>query len=193
MRTRARGTTARVVVAGTLFALVLTGCGSSQPSSAVEDDTSQPTATVAVASPGPSASAAVASPASSEPAATPVAIKGPPPKPGNPTFKLVKETPGAGGTATVEYKITWTEPKGVADSFLVFGLPDCLRYSKAFDNKACVARGMRIPADKLVQIGVAPGDQRERQQHLHDRPLGRRVLQVRVLTTGRAGDRTPSR
>jgi len=42
----------------------------------------------------------------------------------------------------------------------VFGLPDCLRYSKAFDNKPCVARGMRIPADKLVQIGVAPGDQR---------------------------------
>jgi hypothetical protein len=153
-------TIARVAVAGIVFALALTGCGSSQPSSAVEDDTSQPSATVAVASPEPSSSTATSSAVPSEPAATPVAVKGPPPKPGNPTFKLVKETPGAGGTSTVEYKITWTEPKGVADSFLVFGLPDCLRYSKAFDNKPCVARGMRIPADKLVQIGVAPGDQR---------------------------------
>jgi hypothetical protein len=156
-----RADTARgVVSAALLLTVVLSGCGSSQPSSAVEDDTSQPGASIVVASPEPSASAATSAPPPSEPAATPVAVKGPPPKPGNPTFKLVKETPGANGTSTVEYKITWTEPKGVADSFLVFGLPDCLRYSKAFDNKPCVVRGMRIPADKLVQIGVAPGDQR---------------------------------
>jgi hypothetical protein len=153
-------TTRAVAVVALLLSVAMSACGSSQPSSAVADDTSQPGASNAAASPEPSASAAAASPASSEPAATPAAVKGPPPKPGNPTFKLVKETPGAGGTSTVEYRITWTEPKGVADSFLVFGLPDCLRYSKAFDNKPCVARGMRIPADKLVQIGVAPGGQR---------------------------------
>ncbi len=147
-------------VAGILLALALSGCGSSQPSSAVEDDTSQPSASTVATPPEPSAVDTSASPASSEPTATPVAVKGPPPKPGNPTFKLVKETPGAEGTSTVEYRITWTEPKGVADSFLVFGLPDCLRYSKAFDNRPCVARGMRIPVDKLVQIGVAPGDKR---------------------------------
>jgi hypothetical protein len=156
-----RADTARAVAsAALLFSVILSGCGSSQPSSAVEDDTSQPGASIVVESPEPSAGTATSAPPPSQPAVMPVAVKGPPPKPGNPTFKLVKETPGAGGTSTVEYKITWTEPKGVADSFLVFGLPDCLRYSQAFDNKPCVARGMRIPVDKLVQIGVAPGDQR---------------------------------
>jgi hypothetical protein len=156
-----RAVTARAVAsAAVLLSVALSGCGSSEPSSAVEDDTSQPGASIVVASPEPSASAATASPAPSEAAATPVAVKGPPPKPGKPTFKLVKETPGPGHTATQEYRITWTSPKGVADSFLVFGLPDCLRYSKAFDNKPCVVRGMRIPADKLVQLGVAPGDSR---------------------------------
>ena len=147
-------------VAGFLLALALSGCGSSQPSSAVQDDSSQPGPSIAATSPEPSAAHVSASPAPSEPAATSVAVKGTPPKPGNPTFKRVKETPKAGGGSTVEYKVTWTEPKGAADSFLVFGLPDCLRYSKAFDGKPCVARGMRIPADKLVQLGVAPGDQR---------------------------------
>src|SRR4029078_8786901 len=112
------------------------------------------------ASPATSASAATSSVAASEPASTPGAVKGAPPERDNPTFKLGKERRGPGHTSTVEYKITWTEPNGAADSFLVFGLPDCLRYSKAFDNNSCVARGMRIPADKLVQIGVAPGDQR---------------------------------
>jgi hypothetical protein len=156
-----RADSARAVAsAALLLSVALSGCGSSQPSSAVEDDASPPGASIVVASPAPSASAATTSPVPSEAAATPVAIKGPPPKPGNPTFKLVKETPGRGGTSTVEYKITWTEPKGAADSFLVFGLPDCLRYSKAYDNKPCVARGMPIPVDKLVQLGVAPGDKR---------------------------------
>ena len=112
------------------------------------------------ATPAPSASAETPSAEVTKPPATPVAAKGPPPKPGNPTFKLVKETPGAGGTTTQEYRITWTEPKGVADAFLVYGLPDCLRDQKKFDGKPCVVRGMKIPADKLVQLGVAPGDER---------------------------------
>lgn len=147
-------------VATLLLAVTMTACGASQPSSAVEDDTSVPTSAAATASPEPSASAETPSAEVTKPPATPVAVKGPPPKPGNPTFKLVKETPRAGGGATQEYKITWTEPKGVADAFLVYGLPDCLRYEKKFDGKPCVVRGMKIPADKLVQLGVAPGDER---------------------------------
>jgi hypothetical protein len=155
------GTVARLVAMVSLvLSIAVSGCGSRQPSSAVEDDASQPGASIVVASPEPSASAATATSAPSEPGPTPVAVKGPPPKPGNPTFKLVKETPGPGHTSTQQYRITWTSPKGAADSFLVFGLPDCLRYSRAYDNKPCVVRGMRIPADKLVQLGVAPGDSR---------------------------------
>ena len=69
--------------------------------------------------------------------------------------------PGAGqGTFTDTFEITWTEPDGVADSFLVYGLPDCLRDQKKFDGKPCVVKGMKIPADKLTLLGVAPGDQR---------------------------------
>ncbi len=117
--------------------------------------------------------------------------------------------PGAAqGTFTDTYKITWTEPDGVADSFLVYGLPDCLRDQKKFDGKPCVVKGMKIPADKLTLLGVAPGDQRsmtitwdvgevgqaavfdgadpreERQgpQHLHHRPQRRRVLRLHLLT-----------
>ena len=154
--------TSRVgAIATLLLAVTMTACGASQPSSAVEDDTSAPkSSATATASPEPSASAETPSAEVTNPPATPVAAKGPPPKPGNPTFKLVKETPGAGGSVTQEYRITWTEPKGVADSFRVYGLPDCLRYEKKFDGKPCVVRGMRIPADKLVQLGVAPGDER---------------------------------
>ena len=192
--------------------MAITACGASQPSSAVEDDTNAPTTSAATPSPAPSASAETPSAEVTEPPATPVAVKGPPPKPGNPTFKLVKETPGAGGTATQEYRITWTAPKGVADSFLVYGLPDCLRDEKKFDGKPCVVRGMKIPADKLVLLGVAPGDersmtvswdigevgtrallgdpdpgdQREGRQHLHDRQELRRLLRLRVLSGRRA-------
>ena len=144
-----------------LIAMAMTACGASQPSSAVEDDTSAPTTpAAATASPAPSASAETPSEEITKPPATPGTAKTVPPKPGKPTFKLVKETPGAGGSVTQEYRITWTEPKGVADSFRVYGLPDCLRYEKKFDGKPCVVRGMRIPADKLVQLGVAPGDER---------------------------------
>ncbi len=87
---------------------------------------------------------------------------GPPPKPGKPTFKRISEVPAqAEGTFTDTFKITWTAPEGTADSFLVYGLSDCLRDQKKFDGKPCVVKGMKIPADKLTLLGVAPGDQRE--------------------------------
>ena len=138
-------TTRAVAVVALLLSVAVSACGSSQPSSAVADDTSQPGASNAAASPEPSASAAAASPAPSEPAATPVAVKGPPPKPGNPTFKRVRTRPGPKKhTFTDTYKITWTEPKGAADSFLVYGLPDCPReYSKKYDGKPCVVEACR--------------------------------------------------
>ena len=49
-----------------------------------------------------------------------------PPQPGNATFKHVSTKPGPKKfTFTETYRITWTEPKGVAESFLIYGMPDC--------------------------------------------------------------------
>jgi len=83
-----------------------------------------------------------------------------PPKPGDPTFTLVSETPNASGTTTERYEITWTEPDGVASAFLVYGLTECLRYAKENDGTPCVVRGMRISRDTLVLLGQVPGDAR---------------------------------
>ncbi len=149
-----------------LAAAFVAGCGASQPSSDVSVLTPAPGSSAsASASDAPSAETGSATPVASAPAsataAPPVQAVAPPPKPGNPTFKRVSEVPGpAQGTSTDTYEITWTEPDGVADSFLVYGLPDCLRDQKKFDGKPCVVKGMKIPADKLTLLGVAPGDQR---------------------------------
>ena len=97
-------------------------------------------------------------PAPTEPAATPTDV---PPKPGNPTFARVKETPKAGGGSTVEYEITWTSPAGLASQFLAYGVTECLRYSKKYDDKPCLVKGMKIPRASLALIGRAPGDARK--------------------------------
>ncbi len=61
-----------------LLAVAMSGCGASQPSSAVVDDTSAPTASAAAATatPVPSASAESPSAAATNPPATPVAVQG---------------------------------------------------------------------------------------------------------------------
>jgi hypothetical protein len=144
-----------------LIAVAIGACGASQPSSAVEDDTSAPTQAAATASPEPSASAETPSAEVTNPPATPGTAKAIPPKPGKPTFKKVDEVPGdTEGTFKQTFRITWTAPKGVADSFPVYGLPYCLRESKKYNDTPCVVRGMKIPADDLVLLGVAPGDDR---------------------------------
>jgi hypothetical protein len=160
--TRPVGVRAGLLLAATLVA----ACGTSQPSSDVSVLTTAPGSSTAVASDAPSADAGSAPPPASAPAsaapASPVQAVAPPPKPGNPTFKRISEVPGAGqGTFTDTFKITWTEPDGVADSFLVYGLPDCLRNQMKFNGKPCVVKGMKIPADELTLLETVAGDQRE--------------------------------
>jgi hypothetical protein len=96
--------------------------------------------------------AAIASPAAS--AATP------PPKPEDVTFDLINETPHDEGTTTLEYRITWSSPAGVATSFRLYGVTGCLREGKKYDGKPCVVRGMKIPSDALELIKTVPGDKR---------------------------------
>jgi hypothetical protein len=148
-------------VAALLLAVALAGCGSSQPSSAAEDVSATTAPSTAPASVEPSASAEP--PSEEAPSTTPTAVaaRKVPPKPGNPTFKRIDTKPAAAkGMFTETYRITWTEPDGVADSFLVYGMADCLRYSKQHDGEPCVVRGMPIDADTLTLLGVAPGDKR---------------------------------
>ena len=148
-------------IAVLLLTASLAGCGSSQPSSAAEDTsvTPQPTAVASSdASTSPGASAEPTT--SSEPESPPVAQQEPP-KPGNPTFKRVDRKPGnEPGVTTETYRITWTEPKGAADSFLVYGMTDCPRYSKKNHDTPCVVRGMPIDVSKLTQLSAVPGDKR---------------------------------
>jgi hypothetical protein len=148
-------------VAVLLLAVSVAGCGSSQPSSAVEV-AATPASSTAVASVEPPASGPPASgPAASSEPASPTAAAKPPPKPANTTFKHVDTKPGPKKfTFTETYKITWTEPKGVADSFLVYGMTDCPRFSKKNQGTPCVVRGMPIDVDKLTQLSVVPGDKR---------------------------------
>jgi hypothetical protein len=130
-----------------------------------------PSASVAASSlPSPVASASVAPPPAASPSvepptpsptASPAASTGTaPPKPGDPTFDLIKETPAGEGTTKLEYRITWSSPEGVATSFHLYGVTRCLREGKEYDNKPCVVRGMKIPADALELIKKIPGDKR---------------------------------
>jgi hypothetical protein len=154
-----RSTNGALAAAGLVLCVVVTAC-SPQPVSEAVDRTAAP-ASLAVASvpPSPVGSAEASSPSSSAPSTT-VTSTQPPPKPGNPTFTLAKETPRKNGNTTEEYRITWSSPKGVADSFLIYGVQPCLRSSKRYDGKPCVVRGMRIPADQLQLLATVPGDQR---------------------------------
>jgi hypothetical protein len=76
------------------------------------------------------------------------------------TFDLINETPHDEGTTTLEYRITWSSPAGVATSFRLYGVTSCLREGKKYDGKPCVVRGMKIPSDALELIKTVPGDKR---------------------------------
>ncbi|MDP2350564.1 MAG: hypothetical protein Q8M74_05335 [Chloroflexota bacterium] len=147
-----------VLVAGGLLA----GCSGGPVSQATTIPSDGPSAAPSLPSAEPSSEPSVTPtpsvpPAPTKPAATPTDV---PPKPGNPTFTLVNETPRAEGGSTVEYEITWTSPAGLASEFLVYGVTVCLRDGKEFQDKPCVARGMKIPRASLALIGRAPGDAR---------------------------------
>jgi hypothetical protein len=138
--------------------LVLGGCSSGPVSQAgVASPTAAAPAQAASTEPSAAGSVTPSASTAATPAPTP---NGPPPKPGNPTFELVKQTPKGGGQSTEEYEITWTSPEGAATSFLVYGVTDCLRYAKKYDGKPCVVRGMKIAKDKLVLLATAPADAR---------------------------------
>lgn len=144
-----------------LSVLVVAGCSASpvsQATSLAATPTAGVDAAAATPEPPPSDASTPAPSAASTPAAPPDAV---PPKPGDPTFTLVSETPNANGTTTAQYRVTWTEPDGVASAFLLYGLNVCLRDAKANDGTPCVVRGMKIPRDSLVLLGQVAGDARE--------------------------------
>ncbi len=147
------------VLASSLLAACASGPVSQATFLATTAAPSGETGSAAASAGGESPSAS--SPAPSEAASVAVTIDVPPPKPGNPTFKHVGETPGpAPGTFIEQYRITWTSPKGAASSFLVYGLTVCLRDSVKYDGKACVVRGMKIPVKQLDLLGEVSGDAR---------------------------------
>lgn len=106
------------------------------------------------------AAAPSASPALAAPNPTPTPKPTPPPQPGAPTFELVKETQIRVGEFKDEYRITWTEPEGAADSFQIYGMTSCLRESEKNHGTPCVTRGMKIAMDKLDLLATVPGDKR---------------------------------
>ena len=138
--------------------VVVAACTSQPVSEAVDRSVAPSSVAAGSAPPSPVASGEASSP--SPAASNAVTSTEPPPKPGNPTYTLAKETRHKNGTSTEDYKITWSSPQGVADSFLIYGLQPCLRTSKQFDGKPCVVRGMRIPADKLQLLATVPGNKR---------------------------------
>jgi hypothetical protein len=151
-------TNAVLAAAWLALCAVVAACSSQPVSEAVDRSVAPSSVAAGSAPPSPAATAEASSPSSAPSSA--VTSTEPPPKPGNPTYTLAKETPKKNGTSTQEYRITWSSPKGVADSFLIYGLQPCLRNSKQYDGKPCVIRGMRIPADKLQLLATVPGDQR---------------------------------
>jgi hypothetical protein len=112
------------------------------------------------ASPAASAAASVAPSApvaSAKPTKPPAAVV--PPKPAKVTFKKVGERV-SGGLTKVTYRLTWTEPADVATSFLAYGVDRCLRDGKAYDEKPCVVKGMKIPKSSLHLLATVPGSVR---------------------------------
>jgi len=141
------------------------GASDASPSQAAEPSAGDTEAPALTEPPAPTETPALTeppapteAPAPTEPAATPTDV---PPKPGDPTFTLAKQTPKAGGGSTVEYEITWTSPAGLASEFLAYGVTTCLRDSKKYHAKPCLVKGMKIPRSSLALIGRAPGDARK--------------------------------
>ena len=148
---------AQLVALG-LAAVVAAGCSSPPVSQATSSVGPPPTPAA------PSASAETPSdpPPSDGPAPspTPAAPAGIPDKPADVTFEEVDRENVGQGDQRVTYRITWTAPEGVATSFTVVGVKECLRYQERFDGKPCLVRGMRIPKDEQERIKTVDGDKR---------------------------------
>jgi hypothetical protein len=152
-------------LAATLLAAVLVGACSSQPQSQARETTLAPTASPQASAPA-SASASPAGESPSAPAASPTATARPtaalrePGKPARVTFKEVDRRHVGNGNQRVTYRLTWSAPEGVATSFTVFGVTECLREAKAFDGKPCLVKGMRIPGRVQELLATVPGSAR---------------------------------
>jgi murein DD-endopeptidase MepM/ murein hydrolase activator NlpD len=91
-----------------------------------------------------------------------VTFAAPPPKPANPSWAELPQTP-LGDPVTkviIAYRARWSEPNGAATEFTVYGVKGCLLASTSKDGAPCVKLGMVIPERSLVLLGKAPGDAR---------------------------------
>jgi murein DD-endopeptidase MepM/ murein hydrolase activator NlpD len=120
----------------------------------------------AVVVPTPTPTPSPTATATPTPTPTPTATPAPtaPPKPGNPNWSQptfsYKPSPGTNGLTTETHKATWSEPKGAATKFLIYGVLGCLRAATAADGQPCVVLGMAIPKSSLVLLASAPGSAR---------------------------------
>jgi hypothetical protein len=76
------------------------------------------------------------------------------------TFREIAREGLGGGTQRVTFRLTWSAPDGVADQFLVYGITRCLREEKAFDDKPCLVKGMRVPKKLQELLATVPGSDR---------------------------------
>lgn len=152
-----------VRVAVLVLAAALAGACSQRPSSQAVDSGSSGAPATPIASPSavPPTEAPTSPPAT--PSAAPAASPPPPgipDKPGDITYEEVDVEPLANGMTRYTYRIEWTAPEGVATSFTVVGVTECLRYAKAYDGKPCLVKGMRIPKGVQEVIAKVAGTER---------------------------------
>jgi hypothetical protein len=147
--------------------VLLAGACSAQPVSEVtvapEPPSSEvPASDLPASAPPPSAATESGPPASDAPTATPTLAPAdaPPGKPTGTKLVIVSEQPAPNGGVLQTHRLSWDAPEGEASSFLVYGVRDCLRASKANDGTPCVIKGMRIPKSTLVKLAEAPGTDR---------------------------------
>jgi len=147
-----------------VVALLAGACSSGPVSQATESQGASDAPASTVPSEAPP-SAEPASEAPSEAIATPAPTPKPTPvpipsKPAKVTWTSLGSKALAGGKTRVSYRITWSAPKGVAETFKVYGVTTCLRDAKKYDGKPCVVKGMRIPKGTFKLIAQVPGSAR---------------------------------
>jgi hypothetical protein len=140
---------------------LLGGACSAQPVSEVTDVPQPPTSDAPASAPVASAAPpSEAAPSDATTAPTPAPANAPPGKPTGTTFAIVSEQPGDNGGTRQTHRITWQAADGAASAFLVYGVKDCLRASKAHNGTPCIVKGMKIPRNSLVQLAQAGGADR---------------------------------
>jgi hypothetical protein len=143
------------------IAVLAGACSSGPVSQATESIGPAPTPVTDPSSePAPTDAPPTDGPTDAPPTDAPAGIPG---KPADVTFDEVDREPAGHGDEKVTYRITWTAPEGVATSFTLVGVTECLRNEEKFDGKPCLVRGMRIPKDAQHKIKSVDGDKRSTQ------------------------------